>query len=171
MVFGKIKQLRRITYYESQLEGLFRSDYKKMYRIAVSYTHSEQEAYDVISESFQKALSAFEHTKEISDFPAWFYSILIRTAIDHWRKEKRQPQLMALEQAPEFSLDELDHLDQLEIKQILQQLDSPGREIILLKFFEGFTLKEIAAILELNENTVKTTMYRTLTAIRKILSS
>lgn len=38
----------------------------------------------------------------------------------------------------------------LEIEEIINQLDSPNREIILLKFFEGFTLKEIALILEHN---------------------
>ncbi|MCB7430265.1 LuxR C-terminal-related transcriptional regulator, partial [Erysipelatoclostridium ramosum] len=50
------------------------------------------------------------------------------------------------------------------------QLDSPNREIILLKFFEGFTLKEIALILDINENTIKTKMYRSLNELRSLLN-
>ncbi|MFU1845062.1 RNA polymerase sigma factor, partial [Enterococcus faecium] len=58
----------------------------------------------------------------------------------------------------------------LEIEEIINQLDSPNREIILLKFFEGFTLKEIALILDINENTIKTKMYRSLNELRSLLN-
>ena len=58
----------------------------------------------------------------------------------------------------------------LEIEEIINQLDSPNREIILLKFFEGFTLKEIALILDINENTIKTKIYRSLNELRSLLN-
>ena len=52
---------------------------------------------------------------------------------------------------------------------ILDKIDSPEKEILILYFFEGFRLKEIATILDMNENTVKTKMYRSLNALRQIL--
>nr|WP_137598873.1 RNA polymerase sigma factor [Enterococcus nangangensis] len=170
-LFGKIKHRRKIKLFQSQLEELFLSDYKKMYRIALSYTHNEQEAYDVISESFQKALLAFPKTKEIDNFPAWFYRILVRTGIDTWRKEQRDPEIISTEKV-HLTLDDDNFglIDRLELQQLLTRLNSPGREIILLKFFEGFTLKEIAEILDMNENTVKTTMYRTLNKLKEVLT-
>lgn len=57
----------------------------------------------------------------------------------------------------------------IDIQSILKQLPSPSREIIILKFFEGFTLKDIASILDMNENTVKTKMYRSLNELREAL--
>lgn len=66
-----------------------------------------------------------------------------------------------------IQLDE--RISYLELRDILEQTPSPEREIIVLKFFEGFTIREIAAILDLNENTVKTKMYRSLDTFRSIL--
>ncbi|MFT9190353.1 MAG: sigma factor-like helix-turn-helix DNA-binding protein, partial [Liquorilactobacillus sp.] len=51
------------------------------------------------------------------------------------------------------------------------KLDSPEKEIIVLKFFEGFTLEETAIILDMNVNTVKTKMYRALNHLREILEN
>ncbi len=56
-----------------------------------------------------------------------------------------------------------------ELHMILDKIDSPEKEILILYFFEGFRLKEIATILDMNENTVKTKMYRSLNALRQIL--
>lgn len=171
MIFGKLSQRSKIKSFERQLEDLYATDYKKMYRIALSYTHSEQAAYDLISECFQKALAAFPKTKEIDNFSAWFYRFLVRAGIDAWRKSKRTPEEIDIDKMQQaFSTSDFTLVDQLELQEVLDHLESPGREIILLKFFEGFTFKEIAGILDMNENTVKTTMYRTLNTLKDILS-
>ena len=102
-------------------------------------------------------------------FEAWFFRILLSVATDYWRKKKREAvhiekdeHVLALLNNPQRSF--------LEIEEIINQLDSPNREIILLKFFEGFTLKEIALILDINENTIKTKMYRSLNELRSLLN-
>ena len=55
-----------------------------------------------------------------------------------------------------------------ELHMILDKIDSPEKDSDPL-LFEGFRLKEIATILDMNENTVKTKMYRSLNALRQIL--
>jgi len=169
-IFNRIAKKHRVKYYESQLEQLIETQYQKMYRIAYSYTHSSEDALDVIQDSFQKALMDFSKVKKIDHFQAWFYKILVRTAIDHWRKNKRMPLNFELEDGPglEF-IDFQNDVSYMELRELLSQTPSPEREIIILKFFEGFTLKEIAHILNLNENTVKTKMYRSLDNYKEIL--
>lgn len=151
------------------LETLVDTKYEKMYRIAFNYTHSKEDALDVIQESFEKALKAIQKGPDINDFDAWFFRILLSVATDYWRKKKREAvhiekdeHVLALLNNPQRSF--------LEIEEIINQLDSPNREIILLKFFEGFTLKEIALILDINENTIKTKMYRSLNELRSLLN-
>ncbi|EOH8762714.1 RNA polymerase sigma factor [Enterococcus faecalis] len=151
------------------LETLVDTKYEKMYRIAFNYTHSKEDALDVIQESFEKALKAIQKGPDIKDFDAWFFRILLSVATDYWRKKKREAvhiekdeHVLALLNNPQRSF--------LEIEEIINQLDSPNREIILLKFFEGFTLKEIALILDINENTIKTKMYRSLNELRSLLN-
>ncbi|MFT8669823.1 MAG: RNA polymerase sigma factor [Liquorilactobacillus hordei] len=62
-------------------------------------------------------------------------------------------------------------MTRLELNEVIAKLDSPEKEIILLKFFEGFTLEETAIILDMNVNTVKTKMYRALNRLRQILEN
>ena len=59
-----------------------------MLRITMNYVHDKEEALDVMQDSFHKALNYFEKEKEIEHFSAWFYRILIRTALDSWRRKK-----------------------------------------------------------------------------------
>lgn len=170
IIFNQLKKKNRVKLYNQQLEDLVQSDYDKMYRIAFSYTHDHQQALDVIQDSFQKALVSFQKIEKIDNFQAWFFKILVRTAIDDWRKHKRQPATVEMNDWQGFEyLDKNEKISHLELQSILEQTPSPDREIIVLKFFEGFTLYEIAQILDMSESTVKTKMYRSLNTLRHIL--
>lgn len=170
MIFNQVKKKRKISHYTELLEMLIQSEYTKMYRIAFSYTHNREEALDVVQDTFQKALIYFEKAEEIDDFNAWFYKVLIRTAIDNWRKKKRAPSTVDMnERVILETFEEPANITHTELWSVLDQTPSPDREIIILKFFEGFSLRDIAHILEINENTVKTRMYRSLNTLRKVL--
>lgn len=141
-----------------------------MYRICLSYTHSKEDALDVIQDSFQKALLSFPRIEKIDNFNAWFFQVLIRTAIDHWRQKKRLLGSATYEEWCGLEFFQLhEQVSYLELRDILDNTPSPEREIIILKFFEGFTIHEIAKILDINESTVKTKMYRSLDTFRSIL--
>lgn len=167
MIFTGYKKKRQIEKYRHLLNGLIETDYQKMFRITMNYVHDKEEALDVMQDSFHKALKYFEKEKEIEHFNAWFYRILIRTALDSWRRQKRTPvDLFEIQDIPQQLPLET---SVAELHMILDKIDSPEKEILILYFFEGFRLKEIATILDMNENTVKTKMYRLLNVLRQIL--
>ncbi|EMF0378313.1 RNA polymerase sigma factor [Enterococcus hirae] len=166
-IFNRYKKKKQIEKSKNLLSELIREEYEKMFRITMNYVHNKEEALDVMQDSFHKALAAIEQGKEIEQFSAWFYRILIRTAIDAWRKQKRNQSETLEEETIQLAHTMDDSLTDLH--GIIEGIDSPEKEILILHFFEGFRLKEIAEILDLNENTVKTKMYRTLNQLRKIL--
>lgn len=167
-IFTTYKRRRAIEQQKAQLEKIVEEESASLYRIAFSYTHQKEDALDVVQDSFQKALVQINKAKPIDDFHAWFYRILINTATDQWRKKKRSAAELQLPENREW-MAHLPEISQVELQSILELIESPEKEILILKFFEGFRLKEIAEILELNENTVKTKMYRSLNQLRKIL--
>lgn len=137
-----------------------------MYRIAYNYTYTKEDALDIIQTSFEKVLVSIQKNKEIDDIKSWFYRTLIHTAIDFWRKNKFTNDM--LENSPylteDFKFNENNYED---IHELINNMPTPEREIILLKYFEGFTLKEISHMLSMNENTVKTKLYRALELLRE----
>lgn len=167
MIFQRHSRKKRIEKQHQQLAELIENESETLYRLALSYTHQKEDALDVLQDSFQKALISIEKTNEIQNFHAWYYRILINTATDFWRKKQKIP---VTESIFENQLQaDAKVFDQFELYAVLDQVASPEREILILKFFEGFRLTEIAEILQLNENTVKTKMYRALNQLRKIL--
>ena len=86
MVFDGWKRKKQIR----ALETLVDTKYEKMYRIAFNYTHSKEDALDVIQESFEKALKAIQKGPDIKDFDAWFFRILLSVATDYWRKRNEK---------------------------------------------------------------------------------
>ncbi|WP_442896571.1 RNA polymerase sigma factor [Enterococcus sp. 5H] len=170
MVFDKFMKKKQVNTYIKELESIATNEYGKIFHIAYSYTHDKEEALDLIQDSFQKALNNLNGRKKIENVSLWFYKILVFTAVDKWRKQKRAPSIIQFdEQISLFSFTDDKAFSKIDIHSILKQLSSPAREIIILKFFEGFTLKDIANILDMNENTVKTKMYRSLNELRKAL--
>lgn len=168
-IFNQFQKRRQRKRAINQLEELVRTQSSKMYRIALSYTHSPQDTLDVLQTSFNKALKAIDQQPNlvINDPAAWYYRILINSCRDFWRMQQHQP-IKA-----NFDLEKMmlptPQIASFELREIIDLLDSPAKEIIILKFFEGFTLQVIGTILNLNVNTVKTKMYRALNELRRIL--
>ncbi|WP_340451246.1 RNA polymerase sigma factor [Peribacillus butanolivorans] len=102
--------------------------------------------------------------KEDSYFESWVTSIFINECRSIYRK--RKPKGM---ENPEDSLDISQFQNKLEILEDLDQLDQIYKEIIILKYLQGYSQKEIAIILKLPVGTVKSRLYRGLLTLRKII--
>lgn len=132
----------------------------KFYRVAFSYCKSREDALDIVQEAIYKALKAHKtiHTEYIE---SWFYRILINTSISALRKRKDvlafDPKIM------DTAFEEKEYLD---LYDAIDTLTPEDKTLIILRFFEDLKLKDIADILNLNVNTVKTRLYRILKELK-----
>lgn len=141
-----------------------------IYRLAYSYSRNEDLAKDIIQESIKKGLVSLSNLKNDEAIKSWFYTILTRTAFDFIKKNKVD--YVDLTENSEQSLNLQKNIslhEKLTLKDALGELKTIYREIIILKFFEGFTLLEISNILNMNINTVKSNFYRGLDELRELL--
>ena len=150
-----------------QLEAAFitfiRLQQQSIYRLAFSYTKNEQDALDIVQDSIQKGWLALEKLTNTEQMKSWFYTILVRTAIDFLRKHNRVILVgdEALQQLPEH-----DTYENLDLQQALQQLPLQLREVIILRYFEDLKIDEVAQILMLPLSTAKSRLYKALKLLK-----
>lgn len=141
-------------------------DYKdSIYRLAYSYVRNVENALDIVQESIYKAFSSINSLKEPEFIKTWFYKIVVNTSIDFIRKRKKEILV-----DDEFILyNDLGHSDvygDIDLQKALSELPQDYRTIITLRYFEDLKIKEIAMVLDLNENTVKTKLYKGLDKLK-----
>lgn len=147
------------------LEKLILEQYQSMYRLAFTYVKNPNDASDVVQESVYKAIKKADAIHSEDAVRSWLGRIVINTSLDLLRAKKK---LVDLDEAPEQSAPDV-HLD-YDLERALSTLNEREHAIVVLRFFEEYKIREIADLLQVNENTVKTTLYRTLKKLRITLS-
>jgi len=158
-----------------ELVSLFQID---IYRLAYYRTFSQMDAEDLTQDVFEQAYRKLATLHEPQRFRAWLYSIAINRCNDFLRKRKYTALLHKRStQEQDFSDTEKymnnsygDRIDKKifwkQVKKIVGKLSSMEREVFTLRFMDHRNINEIASILDKNESTIKTHLYRALNKVR-----
>jgi RNA polymerase sigma-70 factor (ECF subfamily) len=140
----------------------------KLYNYAFYRTGSKQEAEDVVSSTFIKALEHLkkEEIKYIS-FKNWLYKVCSNIIIDNWRKSSYAE--CALPCC--FDNNDVDFSgkidDKLTILQILYQLTEEQQQVLLLRYVQDLSICQVAEIMGKSEGAVKQLAYRGLNNMKE----
>lgn len=159
-----IKVKKAIKGDDNSFTELISSRKEKMYRIAYSYVKNKEDALDVIQESVYKAYISIKKLKKKEQFDSWLIRIVINNSINLIRANKKSVNLeIEIEDSKQgkYTIDE-----KLDLHSALNSLDNKYKEVIVLKYFESLKFKEIASILDIPVNTVKTNFYRGLDKLK-----
>ena len=135
--------------------------YESMYQLAYTYVHNENDAMDIVQESVYKAIKNADKVKYKAYIKTWIWRIVINTSLDFLRKQKK---LIPLEDCYEAVAEDC-HKD-FDTINALNILDPKEKSIIVLRYFEDKQLNEIAEILNMNLNTIKSMLYRSLKKLK-----
>ncbi|WP_458464265.1 sigma-70 family RNA polymerase sigma factor [Paenibacillus sp.] len=132
----------------------------KLYRLAYCYVKNEQEALDIVSEATYKGYIAYGKMDSMTYFDSWMSRIVINTAIDHIRRNQRVTYMD--DHAEEFVAPERGASleEKMDLYDALDRLIPEERAYIILKFFVNLPFREMAEVLSIPENTVKSKFYR-----------
>lgn len=150
---------------EVLIETQLIADYKKLYRLAYSYVHNENDALDIVQESAYKAIKNSYTLKNPQYVGTWLYRIVINESISFLRKHKQQ--MVELYEADGETEDQYTDFD---LRQALNSLDPLDKTVVVLRFFEGMQLNQIAEAMDENLNTVKSRLYRSLKKLKLSLA-
>jgi RNA polymerase sigma factor (sigma-70 family) len=135
-----------------------------LYKAAKSYLGSEEDIADAMQDTL---LASYEHIGELKNtsyFKTWLTRILINQCKDILRQKKRY----ILSDQVEETVYEMPENDR-EFYELVKELPEDYRMIFLLYYGEGFKTNEIAQILDVNENTVKSRLRRGRDKLRQVL--
>lgn len=134
------------------------------YRFAFTYVKKKEDAEDILNESVVKALRSLHTLKDTTKMKSWFYTIIARTALNHL---KSQQKIVYMEdEAIEHMEPITDDYSDINFWELMEHLEPKYKTILVLRFFEDMTISEVAQILELNENTAKSRLYRALEKLK-----
>ena len=150
---------------EAIIEERLIADYQKLYRLAYSYVHNENDALDIVQESAYRAIKSAHTLKQPQYVGTWLYRIVVNQSISHLRRQN-VVQVELDESAAEVE----DTYADTDLEEALNRLDVQDKTVVMLRYFEGLQLNEIAQVLEEKENTVKSRLYRALKKLKLSLT-
>ena len=155
-----------------------------LYSAALRLTRNPSDAEDLVQETYLRAYRGFARFEEGTNLRAWMYRILTNTFINSYRKKQREPVTVQDDEIEDWYLfdrlgasgveasaesEVLDRLPDEEVQRALEALPEGFRMAVLLADVEGFSYKEVAAILGVPIGTVMSRLHRGRKALQKAL--
>lgn len=161
-----IKDLNQSKQNLSEFKELFNEHKKHVFAMAMSILKDYEMAEDVLQEVFIKLYQHMKH-QEISNVKAWLIRVSRNTALDLYRKKKREVTGFEDDYFERVQYLAEDPLDKMVFRKYLELLDTEERQIVILKDISGMKHREIAQIIELPLGTVIWKYSRALKKLRK----
>lgn len=146
-------------------QELIEEEKAKLYRTAYLYVKDENDALDIVQETVYKAYIAIKKVKEEQHFSTWLTRILINNALDFLKKKSRI--IIPIESLEHPShVREEQHEENMDLLHAIDQLESRYKTVIILRYYNDYTIKQIAETLKCPEGTVKTNLHRALSKLK-----
>jgi RNA polymerase sigma-70 factor, ECF subfamily len=156
----------------SKFDALYERNFERVYFFIVSRIHDRATAEDLTSEVFHKALAnlpAYEWRG--TPFSAWLFRIASNAIADQYKRTNRERPAGDLQDPPassDFASRELELVEQHAFFfQLVEKLPEIQRRVVVERFVEDRSIKEIARRLSKTEGAVKQLQFRALQTLRE----
>lgn len=161
-------------------EVLYQRYRKVLFQFILNSCDSKAIASDLYQDVWTRVINARHGYTESASFPAWIFRIARNRLIDHYRTNSKHTAAMPLDEQVESQVTQLqtrlqpDELADLSarkdaLKLALNALPDEQREVVLLRHIAGFSVQEIAELLQENTETVKSRLRYAFAKLRKRL--
>src|SRR5262245_795657 len=155
---------------------------RTLFRLAFRMTGNEQDAEDVVQESFLRAYRQLGKFDERASFGTWLYRIVANCSLDLVRSKKRRSEHIA-QTEPEMD-DPMAKLPANEptpermalsgevrerVAEAMNELSATERTAFVLRHFEGMCIEEVSRVLECQPGAAKHSVFRAVQKLRRAL--
>lgn len=155
-----------------------------LYCYALNLSRNEEEAQDLVQETYERALKSYRQYRLGTNARAWLFAILRNTFLNIRRQAQKNPVKTRFEEQEEIALATIpvtpplgtdpqkEFLRKLlvkDIKNALNRLPEEFKSAVILCDIEGFSYKEIASVLSVPIGTVRSRIHRGRAYLQKML--
>lgn len=157
---------------EKSLETLIKRYLKPIYSFAFRFIGNRQEAEDITQEIFVKVWQNLKKFDKKKSFKNWIFTIAKNTCLDWQKKKKTLPLFETIKNSISFSIENLEKKEVIfNFQKAVENLSPKYRQILLLRYNDDLTFRQIAEILKESINTLKSRHRRAINLLKKFLSS
>lgn len=173
-VYDEQQILQRLRRGDQAVFGQLMDRYEaRIYRLALRYARTPQDAEDITQEVFVAVYQAIPSFKGASSLGTWIYRIALNHCLQYARK--KQPEAVPLHDGLEAPHAE-DPVEAAslrclaaDVERALGQLDPPHRDVVILHELHGLTYGECSEVLGIPVGTVKSRLSNAFTRLRQFL--
>lgn len=172
-------RLEMLEIFEKEFLPHIHSIYNFAYRI----TFNEDDAKDLVQETYLKSFRFINSFKRGTNAKAWLFRILKNSFINEFRKKNKEPIKIDYQEVEAFyNSDEVNHMvtSNLQVEAVkemigdevsiaLNSLEVDFRTVIILCDIEGFSYEEMALILDVPIGTIRSRLHRARNLLREKL--
>jgi len=155
-------------------EELVRRHQNRVFAVAGGILRNREDVEDIAQQVFLKAYFSIKRFDQRAAFTTWLYKITVNECWDLLRKKKVRPLMFEAElseeqtQVYQASSEQSDGrpdvgerlATQQQVEELMSCLEERDRTMLVLKEVQGFSVEEIAGLMEINANTVKVRLFR-----------
>jgi RNA polymerase sigma-70 factor, ECF subfamily len=144
---------------------LYELNFHRVYAYVSRRVHNREEAEDITSDVFHHALAKVKQFESRgTPFVAWLFRIAANALADRWKRVARESK----DDAPDELADtEAHNIEQrAELFQLVESLPADQRRVVIMRFVEQKSIKEIAQEIHRTEGAVKQLQFRALEKLR-----
>lgn len=155
--------------------ALYARHVDRVYRHCYYYMGNRTDAEDVAQQTFLRAWQAIgRYRRSGAPFLAWLLTIAGRTAISQLRRTRELPGAVkqrhqGVGDDPQEIVATLDTCDM--VRAAVLELNPDRQQVIILRFIEGLSIAEVAAVLGKTENNISVVQHRALKDLRRCLTA
>jgi RNA polymerase sigma-70 factor (ECF subfamily) len=146
---------------------------RAMYNVGYRITGNEEDAEDVLQESFVSAFRNLSNYRGDASFGSWLKRIVVNKAINVIKRRKWElmPEDKEIDVAEESAMDEyMPGLSVERVKAAMEQLPDGYRSVLSLYLLEGYDHQEISEIMGITESTSKSQLNRAKNKLKELLT-
>lgn len=168
-LYTELLLIRARQHDKKAFEALVKLWQESLWLYACRMPNNPKTAWDVLQETWVTIIRRLDTLRDFRSFQKWAYRILTSKCIDIIRRKKRETE--ANKQYFNKSMAGGNRgAEQIEtVKDTIEELTHEQRAVLLLRFYEKMLVKQIAAVLEIPEGTVKSRLHRALKELKILL--